>query len=371
MSDISTATVHLVIPEDALFTEDEEPVTASVLIGTTRSLGAGEVETITFLVSSAVEGLEPSHVTVADIDGEVLHAGGEVAGGAGTIGDRNLRMTRAYEASIANDVRTLLAAVAGPNSASVVVRAQLSFDEESVSTETYDKDSAVPIREQIIEENFDGVGTVPGGTVGVEGEEITGEDDEATSYRRLEQTTEYGVDRVVTEAKTAPGKVEQLSVAVVMDDGSLTGAPVPATAEIESLIAAAVGLNAARGDSVSVSAIPFPLDVADEATGTEGAATAAPLDIMSLIPQIIGGIVLFIVAFAFLIMTRSKKVKLPDNAGDAKGLDHGGALPAGADAAGLVQGDGSRGIDSEIMQMVHRQPEEVAVLLRSWLADRR
>ena len=368
MTDITSATVHLVIPEEALFIEDEEPVTASVLIGSAGPLGPSEVETVTFLVSSAVEALEASMVTVADIDGEILHAGGELAAGGGAIGNRNLRMTREYEAAVAADLRALLSTVAGPNTPSVIVRAQLSFDEESVETETYDKDTAVPVRQQTREETFVGAGDPPGGTVGVEGDEIETEDGEVYDYRLFEETTEYGIDRTLIRSVTAPGKIEQISVAVVMDDGSLTGMTVPPTSEIESLVTAAAGLVAARGDTVSVSTIPFPVEVEGELTEAEAA--GGDLDIMSLIPQVIGGIVLFIVAFAFLIMSRSKKVDLSDGAAVA-GAANGGALP-GAPAAGLPAGADELGaVGSEIMQMVHRQPEEVAVLLRSWLADRR
>mgnify|MGYP000022356896 CR=1 FL=1 len=51
----------------------------------------------------------------------------------------------------------------------------------------------------------------------------------------------------------------------LLDDGSLTGAPVPAVSEIEDLITAAVGLDAGRGDSLSVSTIAYPVpEVAEE-----------------------------------------------------------------------------------------------------------
>ena len=252
MNDISAATVHLVIPEESLFVEDEEPVTASVLLETSSPLSELEIETVTFLVASGVEGLEPQNVTVADVDGDVLHAAGDIASDT-AVSNRNLRMTRDFEAALAGDVRNLLAAVVGPDSASVVVRAQLDFDEQSVETQTYDEESAVPLREQTIDETYNGAGTPPGGTLGVEGETIVSDTTGEYTYDRSEAIREYGIDSVISREITAPGKVEQLSVAVVMDDGSLTGAPVPEVAEIEELITAAVGLDTARGDSLSVS----------------------------------------------------------------------------------------------------------------------
>lgn len=366
MNDITSATVHLVIPEESLFVEDEETVTASVLLETSSPLGELEIETVTFLVASGVEGLDPQNVTVADVDGNVLHAAGDMAAGS-AVSNRNLRMTRDYEAALATDVQALLATVVGPDSASVVVRAQLDFDEQSVETQTYDSDSAVALRESTTDEQYSGTGTPPGGTLGVEGEEIVTETDGDAFYSRQEEIREFGVDNVISRETVAPGKVDQLSVAVVMDDGSLTGAPVPAVSEIEALITAAVGLDTARGDSISVSTVPFEVpEVVEDAAAAE----AAPMDMMAMIPQVIGGLILFIVMIALLLMARGgKKGKKGATVEVAQpaALTGGESAPGGA-LAGRAEG---AEIHPEVMNLVQRQPEEIAVLLRSWLADRR
>jgi flagellar M-ring protein FliF len=365
MNDITSATVHLVIPEESLFEEDEEPVTASVLLETSAPLSELEVETVTFLVASGVEGLEPTNVTVANVDGTVLHAAGDMAAES-AVSNRNMRMTRDFETALATDVQNLLATVVGPESASVVVRAQLDFDEQSVETQTYDEDSAVALRESTIDETYTGAGTPPGGTLGVEGETIVSDTTGDYTYDRSEVIREYGVDNIISREITAPGKVEHLSVAVVMDDGSLTGAPVPAVGEIESLITAAVGLDTARGDTISVSTVPFSVP---EVVEEPEAAAAAPMDVMSMIPQFIGGLVLFIVTIALLLMARGGK----KGKSETIDLAQPAALTSGeSGAAGALAGraEGAE-IHPEVMNLVQRQPEEIAVLLRSWLADRR
>ncbi len=248
----------------------------------------------------------------------------------------------------------------------MVVRAQLDFDEQSVETQTFDDESAVALRESTIDETYTGAGAPPGGTLGVEGETIVSDVTGDYTYDRSEVIREYGVDNIISREITAPGKVEHLSVAVVMDDGSLTGAPVPATTEIESLITAAVGLDTVRGDTISVSTVPFP--VPEEVEAPEAAA-AAPMDIMSMIPQFIGGLVLFIVTIALLLMARGGK----KGKGETIDLAQPAALTSGEQAtAGALAGraEGAE-IHPEVMNLVQRQPEEIAVLLRSWLADRR
>lgn len=128
MEPIESATVHLVIPEEPLFEEERKPTTASVLVAPVRPLTDAEVESIISLVSSSVEGLEASNVTVADASGTVLHAAGEDSTGAG-MGSRALRQTREFETLLAQDLSSLLTTVLGPGRASVVVRAQLDFDQ--------------------------------------------------------------------------------------------------------------------------------------------------------------------------------------------------------------------------------------------------
>ncbi len=363
MNDITNATVHLVMPEESLFAEDEEPVTASVLLDTSAALSELEIEAVTFLVASGVEGLEPRNVTVADVDGAVLHAAGDIAADT-AVSNRNLRMTRDFETALAVDVRNLLTSVVGEDSASVVVRAQLDFDEQSVESQTYDEDSAVALRESTLEETYIGAGSPPGGTLGVEGETVVADTTGEYTYDRSEVIREYGVDSVISKEMTAPGKVEQLSVAVVMDDGSLTGVTVPDATEIESLVAAAVGLDATRGDTISVSAIAFPVP---EVVEEEPVAEAAPMDMMSMIPQVIGGLVLLIVVGSLLMMARGSSKKTKAAALEVVQP----ALSGGATAGAVGEAEDGASIHPEVMNLVQRQPEEIAVLLRSWLADRR
>jgi flagellar M-ring protein FliF len=370
MDDITSATVHLVLPEETLFAEDEEPVTASVLLSSGRTLGELEIETVTFLVSAAVEGLDTKNVTVADVNGTVLHAGGDVTAGS-AVSNKNLRLTRDFENSLAADVENILAAVVGPNAASVVVRAELDFDETSTETQTFDNEAGTAQAQKTLRETYSGAGDPPGGTLGVDGQEVVTEDGTAYVYERDEVITEYGVDQVITRTVTAPGQVQSLSVAVVMDDGSLTGAPVPEKAEVESLIAAAVGLDTANGDTLSVSAIPFPL-VEEVAVDTTPAAPPAT-DIMSLIPQAVGGLVIVIVAAALLFMSRGGKTPkaVPIEATQPALGASTGSGSAESEYAGVPGGAIDSSIPPDVLTLVQRQPEEIAVLLRGWLADRR
>lgn len=372
MDSVSSATVRLVLPEKQLFTDNQQPTTASVLIDTVRPLSPEEVETVTFLVSSSVEGLKPTSITVADVDGAVLAAPGE-DGMSGAATTRRQRQTRAFEETLAGDVARLLRSTVG-EAASVVVRADLDYDERSSERETYEPDSAVATREQTIDEEYAGTGAVPGGVVGVDGGPVLGEGGES-EYRRDEATREFGVNREVVRTTSAPGDVERLSVAIVMDNGALTGASVPPIQEIETLVGAALGLDEERGDEVAVSMLPFPAPLADDEL-------AGP-SLTDRLPEITALAVLFLIALGLFIMTRRRAERgepalaLPESVvwGRVQQDPENDALPIrdGLAIAGEVAAEASvrEQLTGNVATLVQQQPEEIAVLLRSWLADRR
>ena len=365
MRSIASATVHLVLPEEALFAENQEPVTASVLIDPNGTISESDVEAITFMVSSSVEGLEPTQVTVASTDGDVLHAAGEES--TVGMGNEQLRMTKEFEESLAGDITAMLSSVMGPNRASVVVRAELDFDERSTESEIYDPESQIAVREQTIDELYNGAGDSPVGSVGIDGEPIEVTEDGSYEYARNEATTEFGVDRVVTRTMEAPGAIERLSVAVVVDDGELTGATAPDLNTVDALVTAAAGISEARGDTVEVSAAAFPATAAAE---VEEEPAVAESGMMDMIPTIAGAVALVVVAIALVLMSRGgKKSGAIAASGAVEALPGGrAALMSPSSAADAVE---VSGMASDVMQLVERQPEQIATLLRSWLADQR
>ena len=377
MSSITAADVHLVIPDQALFAEDEEEPTASVLITSARPIDEPEVETITYLVAASVEGLSAPNVTVADVDGNVLHAAG-VEAGSSTMTSRNMRMTRDYEEALAQDVQELLTAVLGPGRSRVVVRADLDYDEVVTERESIDPDSQTALKESTVTETFNGTGTPPGGTVGVDGAPVPTDDEDGYAYDRSETISEFGIDRAVSSTVAAPGQVERLTAAVLVDDGANTGGATPDTAEIETMVAAAIGADTARGDEITVTTAAFPAPVEADPVDIAGPAAAGN----DMIPQAVGGAVLALVVLALLFMARGAKKKVVGT------VDIDAAAPAGLPAPAMA-GVGARGaasdggegaalppvaegsIQPDVIDMVQRQPEEIAVLLRGWLADRR
>ena len=373
LAGVQGATVNLAIPQETVFTSNQPAPTASVVLDTTQPLPASEVHTVVFIVSSAVQGLTGNNVTVADSSGNVLAAPGQ--GGVGATADDQAAQTEAVDASLTSDVQHLVTTATGKAGA-VVVRAVLNFNQQTTQVQTYNPATTVPATQATSTETLTGSPSAVAGVVGVTGGLPTSSTSTATSYAKSDNTVTYNAGQEVTSTTVAPGQVEKMSVGIVVDDGTKTHTPAPDTTKLTQLVSAALGLDTGRGDTINVTAVPFPANAAKPAvTAPSGQG------LTSLVTQVAAAAVLVIVAFFLLLMARGRR-KLRGDPLEIAAVARQAMGPAGA--AGLATGEhrGMLGSASgnlpavvsprqDVMDLVTRQPEEIAVVLRSWLADRR
>jgi flagellar M-ring protein FliF len=352
MDAIETATVRLVMPEEALFTDRQTPPSASVLVRTFGQLDRQQTQAITLLIASAVEGLEADNVTIADTNGQVLHAPGD--GTVGGVTDRQQQRAREFEQALSHEITELLQrATDAP--ASVVVRAALDFDEIATETETYEE-GGVPLREQTSNERYEGTGPAVGGIVGVDGGPLPEAGGGEGNYERDEAVREFGVDRTVTRTVQAPGEVRRLSVALVVDEDAAVG-----NAALLELVGAAAGIDAERGDEIAITRVATPV-MAEPSIEGDGPA------LVDLIQRIVALVVLVVIAVALFLMSRrrSKVDPEPERVVPAK------VRPTPQlEEQVLEEIPTSPSKKDEVSELVEKQPEEIAALLRGWLADRR
>lgn len=365
------ANVHLVIPEQDLFVGDEIQASASVLLQTSgNAVAPSQVQAIVNLVASSVEGLSADQVTVTDDAGRLL-AGGDADGLAGMESDNQIRMRESFESDVERELERLLVAVVGPGRAVVNVSADLDFDmvvrtEESFSESTNADGETLPLSETTrIEEYGDG-GTVEAGVVDIEDEILDGPVDEGTdgsSYRLDERDVVYALDKVITSTETAPGAIRSLSVAVVIDEEMV---PAERIAEIEGMVTAAVGADAARGDIVAVNLLPFDVTAEEqEAAALEAAeAVSAPSGLMDMIRTAGAIVVGLVVLIMGLLMLRRASRRQVIDAIDLDDLPV-GALEAGATADGRVL----ERTEDDLLELVANQPDDIAAVLRQWLSE--
>jgi len=390
---VNAAVVHLAIPQKDVFADATSKPTSSVLVDTAagQDLSSQQVEAITNLVSSSIEGMSPNGVTVADSSGKVLSTAGE--GLSSTAANDRSEDTKAYEDRVTSNLQSMLDQVVGAGNAVVRVTADLDYDQTQTKSETYKSDpKTAPLSESNTNETFTGAGSGVGGVLGPDNISVpSGTAGGDSRYNKKGTTRDNAVDKVVEQRVAAPGSVNRLSVAVLIN--SRTGGAIK-TADVSRLVTSGAGLDTKRGDAVQVSRMPFDTSAAKEAAKQLSDAKKAEKQesMMSLAKT--GGLALLVVVIlllAFLTARRSKRpaemtdvevaqieeakrlleIAMPEPAALGSGDSLTPALESAGSANRAVDAERRQAVRTEIGALVERQPEAVAQLLRGWLADRR
>ncbi len=274
---VSNARVMLNMPKKQLFEEDSDAqASASVMLSTTRRLGAEQVRTIRNMVAPAVPGLKPDRVAVADQSGDLLAAAGE-AGVAAPSAARN-----EVEEKTRKMVLSLVEGVVGPGRARVQVTADLDMNRVTTSEEKFDPDGQVVRSTSTGEDKtkeqkagLNGAVSASQNIPGAAGGGANGNDSSDAS--KTDETTNYEISKTVRTEVQEPGKIQKLAVSVAVDGvtapavkgkpGAYTPRSADEMAKIDRLVRAAVGFDDKRGDRVEVLNVRFDQPAADAGAG--------------------------------------------------------------------------------------------------------
>ena len=164
MDGVDHATVSIVAAENGLFSGQDRPASASVVVQMRSGSppDAAMVRGLISAVASAVAGLTPDNVTVVDESGRLL-AGPQVE----LAGDAQA-MQQGVERQLGAKVQALVDLALGPGHASVAVSAALDMDkvEQTVTTVVpIDKDHWTPTSVQTVDEQYGGSGATGAGGI--------------------------------------------------------------------------------------------------------------------------------------------------------------------------------------------------------------
>ncbi|WP_232681198.1 flagellar basal-body MS-ring/collar protein FliF [Nocardioides sp. R-C-SC26] len=370
---VDAAVVHLAMPEKSVFADEQQPTTASVLIGTRTgsTISPSQVQAIVHLVASSIEGLSPDDVTVTDSAGTLLTANG-AQGDATARGDERAAIERELQAKI----QSQLDRIVGPGNSTVQTNVVLNFDKRSRQEVDYTPDER-PSSSTTSTENYTGTGagSVAGGVVGPDGqmENGLGSNDPGATYTQNTTTADHPVDSIIETTETAPGQIEKLNVSVVLD-AATTQAYSPT--QVRKQLADGIGIDPAN---LAVSAMPFNR-TAEETAQKELAAqraadeAAAKNDLYRK-----GGLGLAVLAMVLLALLQGRrKAKRREQATtyvvEQLKLENAARTTAIEAPAALALEEAERSEDdllrAELDALIERQPEDVAALLRGWLTEK-
>jgi flagellar M-ring protein FliF len=418
---VDGARVHLAVPRESAFVRDRQPASASVFVQLKagKRLEQEQIQSIINLVASSIPELDASHVTVVDQQGRLLSApqtNSELA-----MRERQFELTHRLEEDYAQRIEALLTPFVGPGRVRAQVVAQVDTSVTEEAREQYRPDSQVVRSEQTSETTSrDGSGPqgVPGslsnqpptpgtalppnstpganasaapasaGAAKTQGAPAADAAAAAAPDNTSRQSTRnYEIDRTLAYTKTPSGRLQRLTVAVLIDnlrttsaDGKTTSTPLTQEQldHVTKLVKDAVGYNEQRGDSVNVVNSPFR----EENAAPDGDIQKIPLweqPFVRDIAKIVAGlIVLLVLVFSVLkpltrgLLAQSRSAPAPQMAIGAEPVGSGGGGGARAGAALAGGGAPPLAYEQQLAQartLVGQDPKRVAQVVRTWVAQ--
>ncbi|CAM3111987.1 MULTISPECIES: flagellar basal-body MS-ring/collar protein FliF [Vibrio] len=266
---VSNARVHLAIPRQTLFVRQQgEAPSASVMVELKpgSDLKPEQVEAIVNLVVGSVIGMKPESVSVIDQYGRLLSADvGSTE--SGKVNAKYLEYQRNVEQQIIKRAADMLTPILGSSNFRVQVAADMDFSRVEETQEILDNNPVVSNEHTVHDNSIDQIALgVPGSLSNqppVTGEQPT--QDSQNTNARAEIKRQYAVGSSVRRTQFQQGQIKKLNVSVLLNsvvapDGSAWTNQ--EKSELSEMIMEAVGINAERGDSFSLSSFNFtPIEI--------------------------------------------------------------------------------------------------------------
>lgn len=165
LAEVEQARVHLTLPKESVFTETRQPAKASVMLTLKQGahLAPANVNAVTQLMASAVEGLTPEGVSVVDKLGNLLSRQKKPGADNPEADDAMLEYRAKVEREYLAKVNTTLAPYVGTDHFTACV-AECELNSGEQSEETFDPEKSVMTTAQKTEEisGANGASGIPG-----------------------------------------------------------------------------------------------------------------------------------------------------------------------------------------------------------------
>ena len=412
LAEVEAARVHLVLAKESLFQSSDEQTKASVILKLKNghSLPGAAAQGIVNMVASAVKGLMPEKVVLVDYRGKILSRNGGPESG---LSAQQLDARQRVETELAGKIVQILEPAVGQGKIRPQVSIVMNFEQVEETVEQYDPQHSVVRSEQKQQERqpkAERVGGIPGlrstpsnnpaGALAAQVDQSAGSTN--SDIVKQNETINYEVSKAVRHVVNPVGKIERVSVAVVIDnhgkvttvsDGAEQTSQESRTPEemkkYRDLVAAAIGFNPDRGDQLTVENISFQTET--ELIEKPGFIEKQGPTIMMFLRYLIIPVV-FIILYLLFLRPVQKSVfanwattapaarnspLVPANLQTPMTVKQFEAQLSGASPHGNADGDSMplptpNKIDmirKRVVEHAQSDPEAVARLVRTWLAD--
>jgi flagellar M-ring protein FliF len=405
MDTVESARVHLVLPRESLFTTEERPAKAAVVVKLrTQRLADETVTSIATLVASAWENLSPDDVTIVSADGRLPLTAGR-SNGAGT--HRGLSDP---ETTIAERIVDTLAPIVGAEHVKSSVTIEYNPNSGDTTQEVYDPNASAVLTSQLSEDQSTGTAPlgIPGTTSNVPSAPATPNTpasgapaanapatnnpataavapqrpNEVSQGMRSESRT-FAVSKTVHHTLEPPGQIRHIAAAVLVDDfvevKTVDGKPQETRRkrtpeemkQMEDLVRAAIGFSAQRGDELSLQNVSFQIPAVEAPAPLTGVQRTLRIVTPWLgILRYVGIGLLFLVVYALVLRPVKDQVLATLRALAAKG--QAAALAAGGAAEGVKKATTVAEMETELQRELSETNSEVmrSVVLKRHIVEK-
>lgn len=271
---VASARVHIGANLRSGFMRSQAPPTASVTVSTAYNLSKAQAEAIQYMVALAVPGLNAADVAVIDT------ARGILAGPKSETGEEPELEAASQSSQLEQKILSLLEPRVGTGNVRVSATVDVSREVRRQSQVTFDPSSRVIRSRSANDTNRTSTGAAAGVTVAsnLPEAEPAGPGTSATD-RISTETVSFEINETRTEVEIRPGEVKKIALAVLLNASALGIDPAAADAEARQaqmveefrrLVTSAAGIDAARGDQVSVEVMPFQPVSEEQMTAAPG-----------------------------------------------------------------------------------------------------
>ncbi len=420
LEDVDAASVTIVMPEDELFAEQQNPVTASIIItpkpGSDIRESRAKIEGIEKLIQFAVEGLHPENITITDPSGVTLNDFESLQDfDRLELTRRELEIIRDQEEQYRQAILTALSEIYRRDRVQVVnINVDMDMGKRTEETNeffpitTIEDNPRTPFDEtefvlsiprsiENINENYEGTGFNPEGPPGVEGQT-------PPAYRDLDglvgrwNNDEERINNEINSRRIVEEKsptIQRITASVALDgtwrwtyndraevqfdsDGSISRTYTPVGVEelaaARELVEHAIGFDQDRGDAVSVRHIQFDRTAQFR---EEDERYRRQRQIQLAVLYILIGIAILLVSFiAFRLVSREierrRRLREEELARQHQAMREAALRSAEEESAEVEMSVEERArmeLEEMAINMAREHPEDVANLIRTWLME--
>ncbi|MEN6348090.1 MAG: flagellar basal-body MS-ring/collar protein FliF [Syntrophomonas sp.] len=393
---VKAAKVNLALPEETLFSDNEELPKASVVVNTkdNEKLTPKEIQGIINLVANSVDKLTKENVVIVDQNGNLVSDIDNQPNETIDVTEMmkfQMEMKKQYEKEKQEAIQSMLDQSLGKNNSVVRVNVELDFNDKEQKAEQYTHDPDGPFirSEELKKESGTNTTTantaVPGTDTNIPQYQEANNQNGVSSYDKSSTIRNYEINKTETTTKLSQGdvKYDYLTVAVLVNSRGTEQAKLGDTEEakvekIRNIVATACGLRENRNnetvkleDNISVAFVDFVTKPAPaQATGTMDKILESPLT-----PWLMALLIIAIALLVWALMKRRERLILRAKQEEAEQPEFEEIVGEEIKVEDLIDAGLSpeekerRRIREEIDRIISEEPEIAAQVLKTWLAE--